>query len=488
MKIHLALAILLASFGSSACLFTPAETDASTEVPSAIRAPKPVENATGQYNPARSFAPLVKAVEPAVIAIEVENRVDRSQMRTPRFPGFEEFFGEMLPPQNRRGPETIRGEGSGFIMDASGLVLTNHHVIDGAESIRARFTDGKTVEMTLVGSDERTDVAILQLPKGQDWPYVALEQGDALEVGDWVIAVGNPLGLGTTVTAGIISGKGRDLRNGNAYDQFLQTDAAINQGNSGGPLFNLEGRVVGMNTAIIQGANTVGFAIPVNIIQRVFSDLQNKGYVSRGFIGVSAQPMDADLAQALGSKTNEGALISKVYEGAPADGAGLITGDIIIQIDDKPIQNPTDLVRAVGDHHPGDKVALRYIREGKEQTVQLKLAELPGSQGEKRIQGPTGKQTQQGDQTLSAIGLELTPLSAQLAAKAGVPHGVLIQSVSRGSKVDGRLQAGDILVEVNNRPVTKPKEVTTILRNSRGMASFLVIRGQRQMYIAVSMR
>jgi serine protease Do len=404
------------------------------------------------------------------------------------FPGFEEFFGGM---PNRGGPaepQIVRGEGSGFIIEASGLVLTNHHVVDGAESIRARFTDGTTAEMTLVGSDERTDVALLQLPKGKKWPYVQLAGEKQLEVGDWVIAVGNPLGLGTTVTAGIISGKGRDLPNGNAYDQFLQTDAAINQGNSGGPLFNLDGHVIGMNTAIIQGANTVGFAIPTHIIKRVRADLEQQGYVSRGFIGVSAQPMDPDLAKALGAGSTDGALVSKVYDGAPADGAGLLSGDIIVQIEKTPIQNPADLVRAVGEHHPGEKIAIRFIREGKQQSVTLKLAELPGSQAEKVSTQRPGKNTQQTDETLNKLGLELGALSSQLAAKAGVNKGVLIQSVSRGSLVDRRLQAGDILVQVNNRAVSSPREVSTILRSSRGMVSFLVIRGQRQMYIAVSMR
>jgi serine protease Do len=483
MKPTLSNTLLFIAICGGGCLLAPTASNAGKSDPTAIEAPVPIENA-GTYNPARSFAPLIQAIEPAVIAIEVENTVQQSGFRGGFPPGFEEFFGGRFAPPP--GPQTVRGEGSGFIVSGSGLVMTNNHVVAEAESIRARFTDGRTVPLTLVGRDARTDVALLQLPSDQHWPHVPLAKAHSLEVGDWVIAVGNPLGLGSTVTAGIISGKGRDLANGNAYDQFLQTDAAINQGNSGGPLFNLDGQVVGMNTAIIQGANTIGFAIPVHILKRVQQDLQRQGYVSRGFIGVSAQPMDAQLAEALGAGTEKGALVAKVYAGAPAEGAGLKQGDVIVQIDGETIAKPADLVRAVGEHHPGETVSMVFIRQGKRLTVEMKLAELPDT--EKSLMQRETENTRKKSGVLTEVGLDLVPLSAQLAAKAGVRQGVLIQGVARDSKVDGRLQAGDVLVQVNNRSVNAPNDVSNILRASRGVVSFLVIRGDRQMYIAVSLR
>ena len=251
MKLHLYTTLFLAMLSTSGCLLPLADSEANPASKS-IQPPTPEVTDLTTYNPARSVAPLVDAVAPAVVAIEVENVMDTRGIPGPMMREFEEFFGQMPPMGGPNGPQTVRGEGSGFIISETGLVLTNHHVIDNAKTIRARFTNGTTVPLTLVGSDERTDVALLHRPNDRPWPFVTLDTGDVPRVGDWVIAMGNPLGLGTTVTAGIISGHGRDLPNGNAYDQFLQTDAAINQGNSGGPLFSLI-TVVGMNTAIIQG-------------------------------------------------------------------------------------------------------------------------------------------------------------------------------------------------------------------------------------------
>ena len=475
----------LALVSATAVITAPLATEAGTTDTRPVQVPKP----SATYNPARSFAPLVQAVEPAVVAIEVENQVSGRRSSTGIPPEFERMFPDFFgsPGRGNPGPRTVRGEGSGFIVSTDGLVLTNHHVIDNADTIRARFTDGNVVDLTLVGSDPRTDVALLKLPDNRQWPYVEFGSSKALQVGDWVIAVGNPLGLGSTVTAGIISGKGRDLANGNPYDQFLQTDAAINQGNSGGPLFNVEGQVVGMNTAIIQGANTVGFAIPVHIIQRVKRDLETSGYVSRGFIGVAAQDLDEELAKALEANVEHGALIAKVYAGTPAHKAGLQAGDIITQINRLEIGSHSDLVRAIGEHHPEDKISLSYIRKGQKRTARVTLAEMPDNNAQRRVVAlDSPKVKTRPDAASTKIGLELGKMSAQLAAKAKIDQGVLIQSVERGSPVDGRLQAGDILVQVNNHAVAAPSDVDRILANSKGLVSFLVIRGERQMYIALS--
>jgi serine protease Do len=333
---------------------------------------KPLTVEPGAVNPTRSFAPLVRVVEPAVVAIEVQGVIpgaDLSQVP----PMLREFFGS--DPRLRQ-PHVLHGEGSGVIISHDGLLLTNHHVIRSAEKIRARFADGRVVDVKLLGSDPSIDIALLQLPKQQSWPYVEIGISSEAQVGDWVVAVGNPLGLGHTVTAGIISGKGRALGH-NVYDDFIQTDAAINQGNSGGPLFNLQGQVIGINTAIIQGANTVGFAIPIDMVKNALGDLQTSGRVARGFLGIRTRHLTEELAGMLHAKDVKGVLVAQVYDTTPAMKAGLRAGDIITHVDRKAVSTPADLVRNIGTHRPGESVEITLRRGAQEKNLRLRLSERP---------------------------------------------------------------------------------------------------------------
>ncbi len=317
------------------------------------------------YNPMESFAPLVQAVNPAVVSIETAREVD---IQIP--PEFRHFFGG---PEGF-GPDRREGVGSGFIVSAEGLVLTNQHVIRGSDSLKVTLADGDEVSAEVVGSDPSIDVALLQLPTDREWPFVELGSSATVEVGDWVVAVGNPLGLGHTVTAGIISGVGRDSVF-SPWQRFLQTDAAINPGNSGGPLFDLQGRVIGMNTAIISGANTVGFAIPIDMIQEILEELRTEGRISRGFIGVSTGEITPEMAYQLNLEPGSGALVNEVHPATPAAEAGLRRGDIILTVNGQPVTDATSLTLAISANRPGDLVEMRVLRGGQERTLRATLVD-----------------------------------------------------------------------------------------------------------------
>ena len=331
------------------------------DAPAPIRAPAP-EAPAQTYNPQRSFAPLIRAISPAVVAIEVEG-----PSVVPDLSDLPPFFRDFIDPEKMR-PQPQTGEGSGFVVSADGWVITNHHVIEDAQSITLKFVDGRTAKARVLGSDPSLDVALLDIEGDEVWPYVELGDSTRVEVGDWVVAMGNPLGLGTTVTVGIISGKGRALGH-NVYDDFLQTDAAINQGNSGGPLFDLEGRVIGINTAIIAGANTIGFAIPIDAAREIMAELGTNGRVARGYIGLRPDPTDEG--------EDAGARVGAIFDGTPADKAGIRVGDRIIAVDGQPIRTPVELVRTISRRDPGEKVDVRLVREGKELSVRVTLAERP---------------------------------------------------------------------------------------------------------------
>lgn len=439
------------------------------DAPVAIETPVPTVVPTATYNPTRSFAPLVKAVEPAVVAIEVVGT--RAGPGIPPF--MRRFFGDGLPQERQ-----VKGEGSGFIISPDGLLLTNHHVVDGADSIKVRFSNGDRIEATVIGSDDENDVALLQLPKTRPWPHVKLGESDALEVGDWVVAVGNPLGLGTTVTAGIISGKGRNLGD-NPFHAFLQTDAAINQGNSGGPLFSVDGSVVGMNTAIIQYANTVGFAVPSKTLKRLVQDLQDDGLVQRGFIGVGLQPVDADLSLALGMDRSTGALINLVQPGAPGDEAGLQAGDVILRVNEDAVDDVNDTIRTIGAHRPGEKVKLAVWRDGKSQTVRVTLAERPGQAAVAQPDRSTDKPA--ATDQLSRLGVRLAPTTRVDGADAGVR----VLAVEPGGPAVGKLRAGDVILKANRVEIDAPATLSKVLTASDDMVLLEIDRGRSRAFVAV---
>jgi serine protease Do len=336
------------------------------EVPAA-NTPTPVMDT---YHPMQSFAPLVEAVEAAVVAIQVEAVSANNDLRDVPAPFRHLFLNQ---------PSVQRGEGSGFIISEDGLVLTNAHVVSGADRIQVLLRDGKSAPATVLGLDQSMDIALLQLTGNQKWPHVDLGSSGSLKVGDWVLAMGNPLGLGHTVTAGIVSAKGRVLGQdlfGN--EDYIQTDAAINQGNSGGPLFDIHGNVVGMNTAIIAGANTIGFAIPADLLTSVIGELATHGHISRGYLGVEPLDLTPQLAQELGVDATEGALIRQVYQNTPAAKSGLVSKDVVITVDDVAIRDRADLIKAVANKRPGEHVNLMIVRGTQQHRVKLKLAERPG--------------------------------------------------------------------------------------------------------------
>lgn len=421
--------------------------------PAALVAPASVAAPT--YDASRSFAPLVEAVSPAVLAIEVEGRpAGRAAID-----GLPPELHRFVDPRLFDGPR--HGEGSGFIVSASGLAITNHHVIDGATAITARFADGATAPARVLGSDPHLDIALLQIEGAGPWPYVPLGGSGDARVGDWVVAVGNPLGLGTTVTAGIVSGKGRVIGH-DVYDDFLQTDAAINPGNSGGPLFDLEGRVIGVNTAIVNGANTVGFAVPADLVSRAIGDLQDKGYVSRGFIGVMTD----------GSAAKDGAHVGEIHDGTPAAAAGLRQGDVITAVDGRAISDAEGLVRAIGSRRPGETVKLDVRRGEKSQELSVTLAERPSDE----------KLAETAADELPQIGT-LQGLSDDEARTLGVAAGVRVVTVATGSPAEGLLRVGDVITEVNQWVVTSPAQVAEMLRRSRGNALLDVVRDGRTLRV-----
>jgi len=452
-----------------------AEAAATAVVAAPVDTPTPVMPA-GTYNPLQSFSPLVESVEPAVLQIEIDGKMPAPDIgEVP--PMFRPFVGDM-------GPQEMHGEGSGFIVSPDGYVLTNNHVVDHADNIHAKFADGTVVEAKVVGTGPTLDLALLKLDGDKTWPYVRLGESDGLKVGDWVVAVGNPLGLGTTVTAGIVSGKSRVLGH-DAFDDFIQTDAAINEGNSGGPLFDLQGNVVGINTAIIAGANTIGFAIPIDLAKGVMDDLRDNGKVSRGYIGVQSEPPAHD---------EKGAMVDQVVDGTPGAKAGLREGDVIVKVDDHDIDSPAALVRAIGGHDPGDKVTLGVLRDGKSMDVPITLGERPSEEAmakadqkqEKRGKGAPddGDGSAGGDPP--HLGVMLAPLASDKADSLGIQGGVEVQNVQDGAPADGYLRPGDVILEVNHWPVTSPSEVKQLVETSKDAVILKIVRDGETKNVAVA--
>jgi serine protease Do len=321
--------------------------------------PTPVR-VPADYNPMVSLAPLVDAVEPAVVNVYT---ISTQRMSDPRL----QMFG--LPSER-----TVQGQGSGFVISADGFVLTNNHVVDGAKDLKVRFADGVEYPARVVGSDSGSDVALLKIDGEKSFSYLELG-GKEPRVGDWVVAVGNPLGLGHTVTAGIVSGMGRNIPE-LPLEEFIQTDASINPGNSGGPLIGVDGKVLGMNTAIVAGANTVGFAIPATHIAEILPQLRDKGRVARGYMGVQMASIPEVAQKALG----KGVLIESVVGGGPADKAGMKAGDVVVRVAGQEIEDQSDMLRTVAGTPPGKKVEVVVMRQGKEKALQVELAERPGKQ------------------------------------------------------------------------------------------------------------
>jgi serine protease Do len=446
-----------------------------------------------------SFAGLAQQVMPAVVNVNTTKTITLRGPRRP-FPRgmdpFEQFFGEDFWEQfgGRRGEARQRSLGSGFVVDDSGYVVTNRHVVAGADDIDVQFSDGKSYKAKLVGQDVKTDVALLKISPDRRLPSVPLGDSDRLQIGDWVIAVGNPFGLEHTVTAGIVSARDRVIGAG-PYDDFIQTDASINPGNSGGPLFDQHGRVVGIATAIFSqsGGNIgIGFAIPINLARAVVDQLRASGRVVRGWLGVSIQPIGPDLKQALRLGGQEGALISDVIKGSPAAEAGLRRGDVVIGLNGKQVSQPGTLSREIAMMRPGSRAELKLLREGQERTVTVKVGELPGDEGaESGLPGAAPSEPSDRDsRTVGSLGLALDDLSDVARRHLGYGHdvrGALVTGISQGSAAEeAGLRPGDVILQVDRSEVNSAEKAARAIAASDPPVLLLVKRGDSSLFLTLT--
>jgi serine protease Do len=441
-----------------------------------------------------NFADLVEAVKPAVVSIVVEGADQRRnlqrggrqfQFNFPDLPDnhpfrdFFEQFGDQFGPQGRgseaprQQPRRFTAAGSGFLISADGYIVTNNHVVDNAEKVTVVFDDGNEMEATVVGVDERTDLAVVKVEGETDLPFVKLSETEP-RVGEWVVAVGNPFGLGGTVTAGIISARGRDIA-GSAYGDFLQIDAAVNTGNSGGPDFNLEGEVVGVNTAIFSpnGGNVgIAFAIPASVVKQVTDQLISSGSVTRGFLGVGIQDVTRDIAESVGLATAAGALVTEPTEGGPAGSAGVRSGDVIIAVDGDTIDSAIDLSRTISRKNPDTAVELTIWRDGAEQKISVTLGTLEETPvaAEEPV-APTPPVEILPSET--SVGLTLVPNDGG--------DGLLVQDVDPASPAAQRgLGVGDAILEVNNQAVSSVSEFEAAIQGVRDAGrSTALVKAQR---------
>lgn len=448
-----------------------------------------------------SFAELVERVKPAVVNVSTTQRqaaADDDGGRQMPFnlpPGYEDFFkrffgDEAQPPGHPRG--TPRGEmhslGSGFIVDAAGWVVTNNHVIGDATEVSVTLNDGSQVKAEIKGRDEKTDLALLKIEAATPLPFVSFGDSETARVGDWVVAVGNPFGLGGTVTAGIISAHGRNI-NAGPYDDFLQTDAAINRGNSGGPMFNLAGEVIGINTAIFSptGGNIgIGFAIPANMVKMVIGELRAKGHVERGWLGVQIQDLTPDLAAGLGLDSRKGALVADIIDDTPAAKAGFQRGDVVLKYGDRAIDNAHDLPRLVASTAAGTEVPVTVLRNGRQQTLPVTVGKMPSEQ---QVASATDSDAK------GRLGLVLAPITPQVREQLdldGNAQGVVVQEVKPGSEAARKgIRPGDVIVEVNRQPVARPADVAAAMdrarQDKRKAVVMLLKRDTGQRFVALDL-
>jgi serine protease Do len=418
----------------------------------------PVATTDLQTSGMPSFATVVERVKPAVVSVkvnieEIAARGDKYGQSDNMPPEAQQFF-KHHGQQNGEAPEQgqmRRGValGSGFLISADGYIVTNNHVVEHAKSVTVTLDGGKELEAKVIGTDEKTDLALLKITEPGDYPFVKLSK-DTTRVGDWVVAIGNPFGLDGTVTAGIVSAQGRDIGSG-PYDSFLQIDAPINKGNSGGPTFNLKGEVVGVNTAIFSpsgGSVGLGFAIPASTVDSVVSALEHGGVVSRGYLGVQIQPVSQEIADSIGLKTANGAMVDEAQSGTPAAAAGLKSGDVITKLNGKDVKDPAEFTRAVGALAPGEKAEITYVRDGAEKTVNLTLGSLKSEQ--------TAKADMSTSESALKLGVQLAPAGANGDDKAGV---AIVSVDPNGLGASEGLANGDVILQVAGKPVTTPEEV-----------------------------
>ncbi len=419
---------------------------------------------------------IVKKAGPAVVNIDTVTMVKQPLLPFFDDPFLRKFFGEEYERFTRIIP--MRGKGSGFIISPDGYILTNYHVIKNADKIIVTLSDNRRFDAKVVGADPTVDVAVIKID-AKNLPTLPLGDSDKVEVGEWVVAIGNPFGLSHTVTVGVISAKGRTIRAGKeSFENFLQTDAAINPGNSGGPLLNLKGEVIGINTAIIPYAQGIGFAIPINTAKQILNDLIKYGRVKRGWLGVYIQAMTPSLAGAFGLKKPKGVIVADIVRGSPADKAGLRRGDVILEVNGKPVNSPAELQIAIRSHKAGEKVKLKIWRKSKTITVYVKLGELP----QEEISSIKPK---------IDIGIKVSNITPDLAHKYRIADtsGVVITYVEPNSPADmAGLQEGDVIKQLNGNEIRSIRDWNRALSKvKRGQSLvFLVSRGGRTFFVSIS--
>jgi serine protease Do len=435
-----------------------------------------------------SFSGIVKMVRPAVVNIFTTKVIKQRGYGFP-FEEFERFFG---PQFRRQLPERQYRQsslGSGFIITEDGYILTNNHVVEDMDEIKVKLSDKEEYTARIVGRDPKIDVALIKIDTHKKLPTAVLGNSDNIEIGDWVIAIGNPFGLGHTVTAGIVSAKGRYGIMPNSYEDFIQTDAAINPGNSGGPLINVKGEVIGINTAIYSpqaafgtpGNIGIGFAIPINMAKSVLAQLKEKGKVIRGWLGVMIQPVTQEIAEAFNLESTMGALIAEVTKDSPAERAGLKRGDIIIEFDGKKIEDYHNLPSIVASTPVGKKAKIKIIRDGKEIELSVIVAEMPPEvSGEEVAQESASEE----------VGISVSDITRDIAEQYNIKEkeGVVVTDVVPGSMADmAGIQVGDLIVEVNRKQVKNSKEFhKELLKVSKGKSVlFLIKRGNSTIYVAL---
>ncbi len=452
-------AVLLAGTTLGGFAAVHAANDAAT----AAQPVNPTAVTTAQTLP--DFSNLVTRVKPAVVSITTKMKVQPASMESGGRGGPMPFpFGQMMPEGPQQQPRSAEARGSGFIVSATGMIVTNNHVVKDATSVMVTMDDGTELSAKVVGRDPRTDIAVLKVDAPKPLPYIQLGNSRDVKPGEWVVAMGNPFGLGGTVTAGIVSAVGRDIGSG-PYDQFIQIDAPINQGNSGGPLFTQDGKVIGMNTAILSphgGSVGIGFAVPSDMIRTITSQIETSGHVTRGFIGVESQGLNATTAKALGVSEHAGALLAGVKANGPAAKAGLKAGDVIQAVNDQKVTSPRDLAVNVASLKPGDEARLSILRNGATQEVKVKIGEMPGE----RL--AANEETAQPNRM--QVGVALAPLSPELRARLDLPddvNGAVIQQVRPGSPAQAAgLQPGDVIVAVGSTDVDSPAEAVKAMRKA----------------------
>ena len=442
----------------------------------------------------KAFSSAAKTAMPAVVSIKVEKTISGPATGLGGMPGFndpfdqfpDEFRRRFFGPPQPRSPRKFRqqGQGSGFIISEDGYILTNNHVVGDVDKITVELKDGRTFNNAkLIGTDPGSEVALIKI-EGDNFPVLPMGDSSKIEIGDWVIAIGNPFGLSETVTVGVISAVGRNNMHIAAYEDFIQTDAAINPGNSGGPLINLDGQVIGINTAIVSesgGYMGIGFAIPINMARSIQEQLRKSGKVSRGFMGLLAQDVDADTADALGLKEAAGVVVSMVEKGSPAEKAGVKVHDVILAINDKKVKSYVAFRNEVALLAPGSKARLDISRDGRPVELTVKLGERPTAAMQK--EQPAAEPGQ-------VLGLEVEELTQELATRLHykVGEGVIVSAVAPGSPAAERgIRPGDLILSVNRQQVASVDDFTAAIKQSskRGKALLLVKRGEISQFVTV---